>query len=105
MVLTLQKPVEIPQVLFLDKVGLHARLLFDDRLPWSKPCRSPSRYHSCKSWTRLFDMPVVVQRHVLMVKTVQKTIKVPLSLWQFIDKIVDIPVVVVQRQAPMVLTL
>ena len=33
----------------------------------------------------------------------QKIVEVP--QWQFIVKFVDIPVVVVQRQAPMVLTL
>ena len=36
-----------------------------------------------------------------MVLTVQKTVEVPLSLWQFIGKIIDIPVVV-QRQITIV---
>ena len=36
-----------------------------------------------------------------MVLTVQKTVEVPLSLWQFIGKIIDIPVVA-QRQIPVV---
>merc|ERR1712209_380195 len=47
------------------------------------------------------DIPVVQQRQVPTVQTVQKTVEVPQL--QFIDKVVDIPVVA-QRQIPMVQT-
>ena len=53
---------------------------------------------------RVVDL-FVVQRQVPMVLTVQRPVEIPqVPQLQFIDKFVDIPVVVVQRHVPMVLT-
>ena len=88
---TARKPVEIPQLQILDKVTWHDRccattgfmVLTEQKAcgdstvadlghagccsttgAWSRPCGSPWRFHSCKSWTRLLGMPAVVQRQV-----------------------------------------
>ena len=46
---------------------------------------------------KVVDVPVLMQRHVPTIQTVQKTVEVPHV--QFLDRVVDVPVVM-QRQAP-----
>ena len=54
---------------------------------------------------QILEIPVVVQRQVPMVLTVQRPVEIPqVPQLQFINKFVDIPVAFVQRQVPMVLT-
>ena len=87
-----RKLVEIPQLQFLARL-FTCPLLFHRSRQCRKPSRIPWRFNRCRSWTELLTCPLFLQRLVPMVLTVQRPVEIPQV--HFLDKFVDISVVVV----------
>merc|ERR1712196_350581 len=88
MVQTVQRPVEVPQIQYVDEV-VEVPVTKQRQVPMVQTVQRPVEVPQVQIIDEVVDVPVTKQRHVPQVQTVEKVVEIPQL--QVVERVVEAP--------------